>query len=78
MSEGGTRPDIAPCKGCGKHVIHHKVASGAPILLDTDELQHGDDGARYVIVFGFAARDPCPKTLAGLPWRREHACKGAR
>lgn len=76
MSEGGTRPNLAPCKGCEKPVIHHKLSGDRPILLDPTELKHGDEGARYIIVFGFVCPDPQPAIVdhLQLAMYREHEC----
>lgn len=78
MSEGGTRPDLAPCKGCEKPVIHHRLAGGPRIFLDPAELKAGDDGARFIIIFGFVIQDPIASAVPeGMTYYREHACPSA-
>jgi hypothetical protein len=76
MSEGGARACLAPCKDCGAQVIYHKLSGDRPILLDPAELKHGDEGARYIIMFGFVCPDPQPGIVdhLQLPMYRKHEC----
>lgn len=78
IAEGGTRPHLGACRSCGVEVIHHRIGGGVHVLLDPAELQHGDMGARFVIMFGWVVPDPLPDNVpVGVPYYCEHVCAPA-
>lgn len=75
IAEGGTQPHLGVCAACGGAVIHHRLAGGIVIVLDRDQLQHGDPGALYIIMFGFVIADPLQAAVpVDVPYHRAHVC----
>lgn len=75
IAEGGTRPHLGPCTSCGGTVIFHRRVGGVLILLDPAELKHSDEGARFIIMFGFVISDPSPAAVpVDVHYHREHRC----